>query len=124
MRNCPAIIFVAGIGGVEYANFAVFDETATAVATVFVVNVTGPKRQFRHRVVDEVFRCSVHPRFIFVPVLIDRRGVPLTENVIGAVLVCNYGVMYIRILCIETELAPATRRLILVVVFLCVSSQC
>ena len=83
------VIFVAGIGGVEKANFAVFDETATGVATVFVVLVTRPQRKFGHCVMNEIFRRGVHPRFIFVPVLIYRRGVPLTANVVGAVAVAQ-----------------------------------
>ena len=38
---------------------------------------------------NEVFRRGVHPGFVFVPVLLNRRGVPLTADVIRAVAVAQ-----------------------------------
>ena len=91
------IIFVTSIGGIKYANFAIFDETATAMTTVFVVFVAGPQRKFRIRIIDKVTRSYVHPRFIFVPIFILRDGIPLAENMINAVAIRQtVGVAYQR----------------------------
>ena len=85
LRDRANVIFIAGIAGVEDANLAVLREAAAAVATVLVVLVTRPEGEFGHGVVDEIFRRGVHPRFILVPLLIFGHGVPLAEDVIGAV---------------------------------------
>ena len=85
LRNSADVIFVAGVAGVEDANLAILREAATAVAAVLVVLVARPEREFGHGVVDEIFRRGVHPRFILVPLLVFGNGVPLAEDVIGAV---------------------------------------
>ena len=85
LRDCAAIFLVTSIASIEDTNLATFDETATAMATVLVVLVARPEGKFRHGVVDKIFCGGVHPRFILVPLLINRRGVPLAEDVIRAV---------------------------------------
>ena len=87
LGNCTNIIFIASVASIKYANFAIFNKTATAVTAVFIMFVGRIQHKFRHGVIYKIFRAGMHPRFIFMPILIFRARIPLTTNMIYTVAI-------------------------------------